>query len=183
MISVPGGANRNLKWMDRFVDSHFEDKRVIYIAGDADPKGEELKQELLRRLGRERCRVVSYGEGCKDANELLVKAGPEALSQALADAPEMPLEGVYTAADVDEEMRILLKTDCHGERKRTEEPGRPLHLRDRKALRHHGTPGRRKIGVHGRTGAAPLPQPPMADSLFQPRKPTLPYHLAKLTEN
>lgn len=85
VISVPGGANRNLKWMDRFVDSHFEDKRVIYIAGDADPKGEELKQELLRRLGRERCRVVSYGEGCKDANELLVKAGPEALSQALAD--------------------------------------------------------------------------------------------------
>ena len=59
--------------MDRFVDSHFEDKRVIYIAGDADPKGEELKQELLRRLGRERCRVVSYGEGCKDANELFGK--------------------------------------------------------------------------------------------------------------
>lgn len=109
VVSVPGGANRNLTWMDRFVESHFEDKRVVYIAVDTDPKGEILKQELLRRLGRERCRVVTYGEGCKDANELLVKKGKEALLQALVDAPEQPLEGVYSAGDVSDDLRALFE--------------------------------------------------------------------------
>lgn len=109
VVSVPGGANRNLTWMDRFAESHFEDKRVVYIAVDTDTKGEILKQELLRRLGRERCRVVTYGEGCKDANELLVKRGKEALLQALADAPEQPLEGVFSAADVSDELRALFE--------------------------------------------------------------------------
>ncbi|WP_455592266.1 bifunctional DNA primase/helicase [Bacteroides sp.] len=109
VVSVPGGANRNLTWMDRFVESHFDDKRVIYIAVDTDPKGEILKQELLRRLGHERCRVVTYGEGCKDANELLVKSGKDALLQALADAPEQPLEGVFTAADVRDDLRALFE--------------------------------------------------------------------------
>ena len=109
VVSVPGGANRNLTWIDRFVESHFDDKRVIYIAVDTDTKGEILKQELLRRLGRERCRVVTYGEGCKDANELLVKSGKEALLQALADAPEQPLEGVFTAAEVADDLRALFE--------------------------------------------------------------------------
>lgn len=109
VVSVPGGANQNLTWMDRFAESHFEDKRVVYIAVDTDTKGEILKKELLRRLGRERCRVVSYGEGCKDANELLLKSGKEALLQALADAPQQPLEGVFTAEDIGDELRTLFE--------------------------------------------------------------------------
>lgn len=109
VVSVPGGANQNLTWMDRFAESHFEGKQVIYIAVDTDNKGEILKKELLRRLGRERCRVVTYGEGCKDANELLVKSGKEALLQALAEAPQQPLEGVFTADDISDELRTLFE--------------------------------------------------------------------------
>ena len=183
VISVPGGANRNLKWMDRFVDSHFEDKRVIYIAGDADPKGEELKQELLRRLGRERCRVVSYGEGCKDANELLVKAGPEALSQALADAPEMPLEGVYTAADVDEEMRILFENGLSRGAETglknlddlcTFETGRLCVIT--------GHPGDGKSEFTDELVLRLCLNHQWRTAYFSPENQPLPYHLAKLTE-
>lgn len=115
VVSVPSGANSNLTYLDRFMESHFEDKRIIYLAVDTDTKGKALCRELLRRFGAERCRVVTYGDGCKDANELLVKSGSEALVQALADAPEQPLEGVYSATDVADELRELFENECsHG---------------------------------------------------------------------
>ena len=54
VVSVPNGAGSNLTWLDRFVETHFEDKEVIFLAVDADEKGRQLQQELLRRLGLER---------------------------------------------------------------------------------------------------------------------------------
>ena len=39
VVSVPAGAQSNLTWLDRFVESHFEDKQAIYIAVDEDPAG------------------------------------------------------------------------------------------------------------------------------------------------
>ncbi|NDV84991.1 toprim domain-containing protein [Bacteroides sp. 51] len=71
VISVPTGANTNLSWMDRFMESHFDDKKVIYIAVDNDNKGLELRKALLARLGTERCKIMEYPQGCKDANEVL----------------------------------------------------------------------------------------------------------------
>jgi twinkle protein len=109
VISVPTGANKNLTWMDRFVQTHLEDKRVIYVATDADRKGQELGKELSRRLGASRCRVVSYPDDCKDANEVLVKHGKEALTRVLAEAPEIPLEGVFTITDVVADLRALFE--------------------------------------------------------------------------
>lgn len=71
VISVPAGANSNLSWLDRFVETHFEDKKEIIIAVDTDAPGLKLRDELVNRLGAERCRVVAYGPECKDANEHL----------------------------------------------------------------------------------------------------------------
>ncbi len=107
VVSAPAGASHNLSWLDRFVESHFENKRVIYIASDSDEKGEVLCRELIRRFGAGCCRVVSYGPGCKDANEHLVRYGVESLRIALAQAKEIPLEGVFTTADCEEELRTL----------------------------------------------------------------------------
>ena len=107
VVSVPAGANANLTWLDRFVESHFEDKKCIYLAVDTDAAGLKLRGELLRRFGPERCRVVTYGEGCKDANEHLVKYGMSSLRIALEAAAEVPLEGVFTALDLKTELRAL----------------------------------------------------------------------------
>lgn len=41
----------------------------------------------LPTAGVDRCRIVTYGEAYKDANELLVAEGPDALLKALEDAP------------------------------------------------------------------------------------------------
>ena len=109
VVSVPNGAQKNLTCLDDFMESHFENKQCVYIAADTDAKGLELRAELVRRLGEERCRIVTYGEGCKDANELLQKEGIEALHRALEQAQEVPLEGVFTAADVKDELLALFE--------------------------------------------------------------------------
>ena len=107
VVSVPAGAQSNLTWLDRFVESHFEDKQTIYIAVDEDPAGQSLRQELTRRIGVERCRIVHFGEGCKDANEHLVKYGAESLRICIEQAEEVPLEGIFTAEDCRDDLRSL----------------------------------------------------------------------------
>ena len=88
-ISVPNGSQKNLTFLDRFVETHFDDKQLIVLALDNDPKGEELKNELLRRLGEERCRIVEWSADCKDANEELVKHGAESVITRVKAAKEM----------------------------------------------------------------------------------------------
>ncbi|MBQ7212284.1 MAG: toprim domain-containing protein [Muribaculaceae bacterium] len=109
-VSVPNGANANLSYLDDFIESHFDDKATIYIAVDTDTKGVALRDELLRRFGAERCRVVTYGEGCKDANEHLMKFGKESLLQCLADAPETPIEGIFTVSDFEQSLDSLFES-------------------------------------------------------------------------
>ena len=107
VISVPTGANSNLSWLDRFMETHFEDLEEIIIAVDTDSAGIRLRDELVNRLGAERCRVVAYGPDCKDANEHLVKYGLESLRIAIEQAVEVPLEGIFTAADLHGDLRAL----------------------------------------------------------------------------
>jgi twinkle protein len=109
VVSVPNGAQKNLTYLDDFIETHFENKTRIYIAADTDAKGLELRNELVRRFGEEKCRIVTYGKGCKDANELLMRQGIGAVQQAIREAQEVPLEGVFTAADVKDELAILFE--------------------------------------------------------------------------
>ena len=86
VVSVPSGANVNLEWMDDYWDEYFENKKLVYIASDTDTKGVILRDALLHRFGAELCRVVEYGDDCKDANDLLQKHGREAVENALSCA-------------------------------------------------------------------------------------------------
>ena len=110
VVSVPNGANANLDYLDDYLEQYFDDKEVIYIAVDTDTKGVVLRDELMRRFGVERCRVVEYGEGCKDANEHLVKYGKASLLQCLADAPETKIDGVFTVSDFEGALDALFES-------------------------------------------------------------------------
>lgn len=114
VISVPNGANANLDYLDDFIEEYFDDKDTIFIASDTDTKGVVLRDELLRRFGAERCQVLEYGEGCKDANEQLMKYGRESLKQCLENAPEIKLEGVFTVSDFEDRLDALFE---HGMQK------------------------------------------------------------------
>jgi twinkle protein len=106
-VSVPNGASENTSYLDGCWDEYFEDKETVYIAVDTDRKGLVLRNELVRRFGAERCRIVTYGEDCKDANELHVKRGVNAVREAIRDAEEIKVEGVFSVSDFEEELDLL----------------------------------------------------------------------------
>ena len=71
VVSVPNGAskgNQKLEYLDNCW-KYFEGMEKIILAVDGDEAGTSLKNELSRRLGKEKCFTVEYPEGCKDTNE------------------------------------------------------------------------------------------------------------------
>ena len=109
-ISVPNGAtlnNNNLEYLDNCID-YFEDKQKVIIAVDSDDAGQALQSELVRRLGSEMCYIATFDD-CKDANEYLIKYGPEALSNRISRAKPVPLENVTTFKDIEDEVTDFVK--------------------------------------------------------------------------
>lgn len=72
----------------------------VVLCVDADAPGQTLERELSRRIGVEKCWNVSYPDGCKDINEVLVKFGPEAVQYVLENATPSPVEGLFSVADL-----------------------------------------------------------------------------------
>ena len=108
-ISVPNGAQNNLSFLDRFVETHLEDKVRIVLALDTDEKGVMLRDELIRRLDAERCQVVEWPEGCKDANDVLVRYGADRVRECVEEARDIPLVGIQTAAEVEPQLLDLFE--------------------------------------------------------------------------
>lgn len=109
VVSVPNGAAKGslkLDYLDNCWEA-FESVEKIYLATDDDEAGRILQDELARRLGKEKCYRVSF-YGRKDPNELLQK-DPLKLPQTIKDAKEYPIEGVYTAKDIESEIWALKK--------------------------------------------------------------------------
>lgn len=79
------------------------------IWADNDEPGKALEAELSRRLGRERCSRVVAVEGCKDANDVLMRHGPDAVLRMLANAQPWPVEGVYEVASLSDNIDELYR--------------------------------------------------------------------------
>lgn len=95
-ISVPNGANnRKMDYLDSCEDV-LKNASNIFIATDNDEHGIELMKELSRRIGRDKCYIVSFPDGCKDANDVLVKHNSIELGKCIDRAQPFPLEGVVT---------------------------------------------------------------------------------------
>ncbi len=58
----------------------------VVLATDADGPGQVLAQELAIRIGRSKCYVARYPDGCKDSNDVLRIHGVEGLGRCLRDA-------------------------------------------------------------------------------------------------
>jgi twinkle protein len=114
IVSVPNGAskgNQKLEYLDNCAE-WFIGLHEIIIATDGDEAGIALQQELIRRLGVERCKTISYPieevvpkkEGgkrrCKDLNEVLQYLGKEAVINTVNNSEQIPVEGVYEIDDI-----------------------------------------------------------------------------------
>ena len=49
--------------------------KEIILCTDGDVSGQVLRDDLAMRLGKARCKWVSYPDGCKDLNDVLKKFG------------------------------------------------------------------------------------------------------------
>lgn len=107
VVSVPNGAGGGAAFLDTYEKEYFSDKKTIYIAVDTDPAGLKLRDALLARLGAARCRVVTYGPSCKDANELLQRGGKQAVRDALRAAEGRRMGGITSLRDYEEELENL----------------------------------------------------------------------------
>jgi twinkle protein len=115
VISVPNGAvsgNNRLEYLDNSSD-YLSTIEEFVIATDNDLPGQALRDELIRRLGVEKCRTVrweilqshqTHGNGPnfapKDFNEVLCHFGKEALKSLVLSSQEIPVDGIFYVEDI-----------------------------------------------------------------------------------
>lgn len=110
-VSVPNGAskgNQKLEYFDNCFE-YFENKTEVILATDDDEAGISLREELARRIGKEKCFYVEYPEGCKDLNEVLVKLGSEEVKSCIENAVPYPLPGIKYVANVQNELAQIFR--------------------------------------------------------------------------
>jgi twinkle protein len=112
-LSIPNGAvnkvsetgddkSNNEQFDHRFKYLHSLKDRLdkatkVVLALDNDGPGNVTSEELARRIGKYKCYRVEWPEGTKDANDLLLKGGTEAISKAVEGARPFPVHGLYEA--------------------------------------------------------------------------------------
>ena len=105
-ISVPNGAgSKSMEYIDNCY-AELQHIEKFYIGVDNDQAGISLRDELIRRLGAERCSVICY-DNCKDANEYLQRHGSFDLGNLLKSAADVKVEGVFTCYDLYESLHDL----------------------------------------------------------------------------
>jgi len=87
-------------WSETGLKPHLAQFERIVLATDNDKKGKVLREELAVRFERWKCDFVSYPDGCKDANEVLVNFGPAVLAKMIADAQPVVPNRLVSFGDV-----------------------------------------------------------------------------------
>ncbi|XP_059638244.1 uncharacterized protein LOC132280134 [Cornus florida] len=117
-VSVPDGAAPPVSTKEFFQSAdqdtkyqylwnckeYLEKASRIILATDGDRPGQALAEELARRLGRERCWQVSWPKNFKDANEVLMFMGPDALKKVIEKAELYPIRGLFNFKDDSDEI-------------------------------------------------------------------------------
>lgn len=126
VVSVPGGAP--IKISEGRVDPS-EDKKFSFIwsaqklletvpyvilAVDGDIPGTALKEELARRIGKNKCRIVTYPEGCKDLNDVLLKLGDLEVINCIQTAEPYPIEGLFSVDAFEDQVNELFEKGFGG---------------------------------------------------------------------
>lgn len=113
-VSVPNGAGAgNSKDYERELSylasaqSALEPIEKHIIAVDSDQAGRGLQNELIRRLGPEKCYLVNWPKDCKDANDVLMTYGVDVLRECLAEVQPVPVAGIYSVKDIGDDIAGL----------------------------------------------------------------------------
>lgn len=114
VLSVPNGASsgeQKLEYIDNCAEFLMDFSEIV-IATDNDKAGISLRDELVRRLGVEKCKTIEYpkkdcvptGTGtlreCKDFNEVLMYLGKDHIDSIIQKSQFIPVDGIYYLQDV-----------------------------------------------------------------------------------
>jgi twinkle protein len=122
-VSVPNGAPPpNVRDYDAQFDYLEDDLDTILavrehiIAVDDDEPGRRLAQELARRLDPDRCKLVVWPPGCKDANDVLVKFDAARLARCIDQAKPFPVVGMFDGdeGEIVEDLDVLWEHGYNG---------------------------------------------------------------------
>ena len=98
VISVPNGASNNTDYLDETIEL-LSKKEKVYISTDIDSKGIDLRDELVKRIGFDKCYIIDY-KGCKDVNEYLMKYDFVDVLKLLDEAKLKPIEGIIKVENI-----------------------------------------------------------------------------------
>lgn len=112
VVSVPNGApsSENEKGQKRYAYLYRGERlhpaidkfSVHVLAVDNDEKGLFLREALAARLGVERCRYVTWPDGCKDANDVLREHGEQALRDLVFGAQRPLVDEVAALSEIED---------------------------------------------------------------------------------
>lgn len=103
-VSVPCGCD-NLLWIETCYE-WLEKFNTIVLFGDSDEPGKHMVEQVSKRLDESRCRIVRnypegvFGQPLKDANDILVELGPDAVRQAAYSAEQIEIRGMIDVGDI-----------------------------------------------------------------------------------
>ncbi len=96
-VSVPNGWLKDAAKSDALIE-HIDALKAaeyVIVAGDNDAAGSSLPKYVSNLLTGQDVRFVTWPKGCKDANDVLMKFGVEALYNSLCSAIQIDPEGGY----------------------------------------------------------------------------------------
>ncbi len=98
-VSVPSGSE-DFEWVDNCYYWLLQFQEII-IFGDNDSAGQKMIEQLARRVGEYKCKVVDaeHYKDCKDANEIYVKYGKEQVIKAIKNAKDYQMSGLIRLSD------------------------------------------------------------------------------------
>ena len=115
VVSVPNGApsdkiddpvNANRYAFLYETEEALKHVGTIILATDGDKPGRTLAHDLTCILGIERCKFVTYPEGCKDLNDVLLQFGQAAVVELISTAKPYPVQGLYRLSDFPDDVEI-----------------------------------------------------------------------------
>ena len=99
-VSIPAGANGQPDYLNAAWAEGLSKSKVFVLSGDTDPPGLQCRKILAEKIGPARCSYIDWPD--KDANDFLVKYGPDALKDYVSRPKPWPVPGLLTMGEIDE---------------------------------------------------------------------------------
>ncbi len=96
-------------YVDAALEAGLSKVKKFVWCGDSDGAGRVLREDMVKLLGAARFCFINWPEGIKDANEMLLKDGPEALRELVSDGSlPWPVNGIYRLSELPEPAPMVL---------------------------------------------------------------------------